>query len=210
MPARACRLPISEALCAPSPHPFCATHAACRLGGYFIFQFKATIMGLQSYTNDSYKKIKDRDTQSGEMHDVGECLERGSGERPLRFTPGLPDRDTPGSLPPRSPEVSGRRGAPITGPGLGVGRQEGGREPAREAGTGAKSPPHQKTTHSYNQQGRPAWGPFNSNISLKKKILIWSFFFSASSQARVKTKEMGARFPPTPGTCRGSLAVPPS
>lgn len=37
-------------------------------------------MGLQSYTNDSYKKIKERDTQS-EMHGVGESVEGGGLER---------------------------------------------------------------------------------------------------------------------------------
>lgn len=37
-------------------------------------------MGFQSYTNDSYKKIKDRDTQS-EMHGVGESVEWGIWER---------------------------------------------------------------------------------------------------------------------------------
>jgi hypothetical protein len=37
-------------------------------------------MGLQSYRNDSYKKIKERDTQS-EMHGVEGSVEGGDWER---------------------------------------------------------------------------------------------------------------------------------
>lgn len=72
----------------------CETHTGCgRSWCYFIFQFKATIMGLQSYTNDSYKKIKDRDTQS-EMHGVGELVGWGSWERPPEGPlPGSPARE---------------------------------------------------------------------------------------------------------------------
>lgn len=107
---------------------------------------------------------------------------------------------------PRSPEVSERHGAPIIGPGLGVGRQEEGREEGNPLGRpGVKHLPQPpKTTHSYNQPGRFAQGPFNSNISLKKKkILIWSFSCFQSGQG-AKEREESKMSPQTP-ECAGAI-----
>lgn len=77
------------------------------------------------------------------------------GKGPLRFTPGLPGRGTSGFLPPRSPEVSGKTWSTNHRARAGVVRQEGGREPAGEAGTGAKHLPPRPLTTTTNRAGLP-------------------------------------------------------
>lgn len=74
------------------------------------------------------------------------------GKGPLRFTAGLPGRDTSGFLPPRSPEVSGKTGSTNHRARAGwTGRREEGREGTLWGGRERcqASPP--KTTHGYNQ-----------------------------------------------------------
>lgn len=53
---------------------------------------------------------------------------------------------------------------------------------------------------------RLAWGSSSSNISLKKKILIWSF--SASSQARGKAKRDRGRVPGSQQGVQGQEPAP--
>lgn len=78
------------------------------------------------------------------------------GKGPLRFTAGLPGRDTSGFLPPRSPEVSGKTGSTNHRARAGwTGRREGGKEPSGEAGRGAKHLPPRPLTATTNRAGLP-------------------------------------------------------
>lgn len=125
------------------------------------------------------------------------------GRAPLRFTPGFPGGTRLAFSHPRSPEVSGRHGAPITGPGLGVGRQEGGRKDRNPLErSGVKCLPPRPLTATTNQESLPR-GPFNNSISFKNKnkILIWSFFCFQSGQG--EKERDGGKAPPTP-ECAGA------
>lgn len=132
------------------------------------------------------------------MHGVGEtggmrCL----GRAPLRFTPGLPGRDTPGFLPPQEPRDV-RMTWSTNHRARAGGEQARGKEEGNPLGrSGVKRLPLRPLTATTNQACLPGALSTVTFPLKKKKILIWSFFCFQSSQGGKERWQQGP--PPTPG-----------
>lgn len=140
------------------------------------------------------------------MHGVGEtggmrCL----GRAPLRFTPGLPGRDTPGFLPPQEPRDV-RMTWSTNHRARAGGEQAGGKEEGNPLGRpGVKRLPLRPLTATTNQACLP--GALSTvTFPLKKKKNTDLVIFLLPVKPGWKG-EMAARPTPNP---RGHLAVLPS